>query len=526
MDYGIVSSFVESVTRFPLRQALVVNMRSYSYSDLRGLASRIGYAILKQELQPYPLVAILAHRSVTAYAAILGTLGTGKGYVPLNPKFPVERTVSMLNVSGCTTVIVGGECQHLLPDLLSAVNHPLTILLPDTPVTEAQVRLFPRHQFASCPADPLNRFPFKSTVKPTDIAYLLFTSGSTGQPNGVPISHGNVRSYLDYIHRAYEISETDRFSQMFDLTFDLSVHDMFVCWGHGACLFCLRESCVGAPAKFIRDNELTVWFSVPSVISMLSRMRLLRPNCFPRLRYSLFCGEPLPAAHASLWQEAAPNSILENLYGPTEATIAISRYRWNAAHSRSHSQNAITPIGWIFDHQRYRIVDSALNAAARSQIGELCLSGSQVSSGYWNQPEKTQERFVHLKEERESLWYRTGDLVKEDEDGCLHFCSRVDEQVKIRGYRVELQEIDAVLRRVCGSEQVASVPWPAYDGNPTGIVGFVSGAQPSEERRVLSCCRQVLPDYMVPSRIVFIREMPLNANGKLDRRQLTRLLSH
>ncbi len=390
--------------RFPLRKAIVINKHSYSYSELLGLAGKIAYSILKHEPEGYPLVAILAYRSLTAYAGILGTLGAGRGYVPLNPKFPVERTANMLNLSGCSVMIVGNECRDLLPDVLSAVNRPLTLLLPDASAVEPQVGRFPHHNFVTYPLTLLDRASLEPTTNSSDIAYLLFTSGSTGEPKGVPISHGNVQAYIEYISGAYDISEQDRMSQTFDLTFDLSVHDMFVCWGRGACLFSLPESCLRAPAKFIRDSELTVWFSVPSIIGILSRMRLLHPNCFPRLRYSLFCGEPLLATHASLWQDAAPNSILENLYGPTEATIAISRYRWKAGQSPSRCQNGMSPIGQIFEHQRYRIVDDTLNAGAPSKNGELCVSGSQVCGGYWNNLQKTEERFVRLKGEAESVW--------------------------------------------------------------------------------------------------------------------------
>ena len=278
-----------------------------------------------------------------------------------------------------------------------------------------------------------------------------------------------------------------------------------------------------APAKFIRDNALTMWFSVPSVISALMRLRLLQSNCFPSLRFSLFCGEPLPAAYAQAWQEAAPNSILENLYGPTEATIAISNYRWERASSPQKCVNGIVPIGWIFDGQKACVIDQERRAVGTGEAGELCLSGSQVTTGYWNSTEKTVEQFVHLSGDA-SLWYRTGDLAKQDESGCLFYLGRIDNQVKIRGYRVELQEIEEVVRQACGTPQVVSIAWPVRKGSGDGVVAFVCGLAPLDEDRVVAYCRERLPEYMVPRKIYLLRDMPLNASGKIDRQGLVQLL--
>jgi amino acid adenylation domain-containing protein len=522
---SLIDGFVESVNRFPLREALVVDEEHLSYVALQGLAAKIAYTILQHEHDASSLVALLAHRSKTAYASILGILGAGKGYVPLNPKFPVERTRRMLDLSGCGMLIVGTEGFQHLPKLLLDANRPLTVILPDLIDASGLSSDFPQHRFV--PSNEMvdgNELPFHPEVSPTDIAYLLFTSGSTGQPKGVPIAQSNVRSYLQYICDRYDVDETDRFSQEFDLTFDLSVHDMFVCWERGACLFSVPETSVMAPAKFIREHQLTMWFSVPSVIGVLARMRLVPPGCFPSLRYSLFCGEPLAASYAQLWQAAAPNSIVENLYGPTETTIAISHYRWNKTGSSEECVNGIVPIGWMFDGQQCSVIDAERKAVAAGVPGELCLAGSQVTTGYWNEPKKTQQQFVRLPAAGERPWYRTGDMVRQDTNGCLYYLGRVDNQIKIRGYRVELQEIEAVLRRACGTEQIVSIGWPVENGTADGVVAFVAGLSSLETDRVLDYCSNFLPSYMVPRKIYLCDEMPLNANGKIDRHRLVSML--
>jgi amino acid adenylation domain-containing protein len=524
---SLLRGFLESAERFPDRTALVVAGESLTYSSLRRLAGRIRSAIVENDDTRSPFVAVWAHRSQTAYAGILGSLGAGKGYVPLNPKFPLGRTCRMLALSGCAVLIVGKECLGQLSGLLASADRPLTLILPEVSDLGELLQSHSRHRFITAGQLPVpggEGLPTPEDSTSASPAYLLFTSGSTGVPKGVPISQGNVRSYVDYICRRYDVNEHDRFSQQFDLTFDLSAHDLFVCWERGACLYCVPEKSRMAPARFIRDHQLTMWFSVPSVAGLLGKMRLLSPGCFPSLRCSLFCGEPLPAAYAESWQEAAPNSIVENLYGPTEATIAIAHYRWNSKKSPGECLNGIVPLGQMFEGQESRTTDSRGEIVPTGEVGELCLSGSQVAGGYWNDPAKTRQQFVRLPGAREQIWYRTGDLVKRDEAGNLCYLGRVDHQIKIRGYRVELQEIEAVLRRACGTEQVVSVPWPVDNGTAEGVVAFVSGVKEFDQARVLANCGDVLPDYMIPKRIYLLDELPLNPNQKVDRGKLRKLL--
>ncbi len=523
-DVSLIAGFLRSAERFPDRHALVVSGQAYSYQSLLAEVSRISQAINAFEPAPCELASVFAYRSLTAYSGVLGTLACGKGYVPLNPKFPVDRSRKMLLLSGCRVVIVGSEALNQLPQLLDGVDPPLTIILPEVHDQLPSALPQSKHRFVTASEIPPAKSLAQPDVQPDAVAYLLFTSGSTGQPKGVPISHANVCSYIRYTCDRYEVNDQDRFSQEFDQTFDLSVHDMFVCWERGACLYCVPERAVMAPAKFIRDNKLTMWFSVPSVVGALSRLRLLPAGSLPSLRVSLFCGEPLPATYAETWSAAAPNSILENLYGPTETTIAISNYRWDAARSPRECLNGIVPIGHIFEGQQARIVDESRIAVPVEACGELCLSGSQVTRGYWNNPEKTREQIIAMPDDEHSHWYRTGDLAKQDENGCLFYLGRIDHQVKIRGHRVELQEIDEVLRQASGTSQVVSVPWPVRNGSGDGIVAFVSGVESLDTSRVINDCSRALPDYMVPKRIHVLAEMPLNVNGKIDRQKLVQIL--
>jgi acyl-coenzyme A synthetase/AMP-(fatty) acid ligase len=244
----------------------------------------------------------------------------------------------------------------------------------------------------------------------------------------------------------------------------------------------------------------------------------------PSLRYSLFCGEPLPDAIARAWHTAAPGSVIENLYGPTELTIACLVHRWEPGESPAPGGNGIVPIGRPLPGLGAIVVDDDLRPLPPGEAGELLVCGPQTVPGYWNDPVKTAERFVEIdtSPERCKRFYRTGDRVVRGESGEYSYIGRTDHQIKVLGFRVELGEIESVLLGHEGVVQAAAVGWPWEDGRALGIVAFVSGSVASTDALIKSAAA-VLPEYMVPSRIVLLEELPLNANGKIDR---ALLLSH
>lgn len=519
---SLIGGFFRSLLANPGSPSLELGELSLTYEQLWNYAGRITASIRDNLAASEKVVAVLANRSVAAYGGILGVLGSGRGYVPLNPKFPLERTLVMLKASGCKTLVVGRECATTLASLLPRLDQPLTLILPDPnwePEIPAPHRVISARELQKIanPRDP--------TIDANDTAYLLFTSGSTGVPKGVAVSQSNAVAYMEYAARRFGMHAGDRCSQNFDLTFDLSVHDLFTCWDAGATLCPYAEQTL-TPATLIEEKELTCWFSVPSVAMFASKLGLLEPGAFPTLRWSLFCGEALSSTLAAAWQSAANNSILENLYGPTEATIAITYYRWDPASSPAECVRGLVPIGWPFDGQQLCAVDENLAPVPIGESGELCLGGSQVTQGYLNDPEKTAKSFVRLKHTGDQVWYRTGDLVRQDERGCLFYLGRRDFQVKVNGYRVELQEIDLVLREAARTELAVAIPWPLSDGSASGIVGVLSGSDPAHDKQIIAACETRLPRYMVPNRIYHFPQIPLNVNGKIDRGKITEMLAN
>jgi amino acid adenylation domain-containing protein len=517
MSASLGRLFRETAARWPDRLALSVSGKELTYAELGAIANRIASVIVDHPTSRPRLGAVFGARSVAAYAGVLGTLIAGSGYVPLNPKFPLARTLHMLDVSAARSIVVGAECFAQLPDLLAAARATLVVILPDgEPGTLADEH--PRHRFIGA-SELAERTPLAAAVEVDgdDLAYLLFTSGSTGAPKGVMVSCSNVRAFLEVMWARYAIVETDRFSQTFDLTFDLSAFDQFLCWGRGASLHCIPAESLMIPDEFLRDHELTIWFSVPSVGMMLRKLRRLTPNAFRSLRVALFCGERLPEVVAADWQRAAPNAIVENLYGPTEVTIACTLYRWTAD-SPSACVDGVVPIGTPYPRMRAAVVDDQLCQVTVGDKGELCMHGPQVTLGYWQDPAKTAERFVAMPwdDGQTNRWYRTGDLAYVDRDGNLIHAGRNDDQVKLRGFRIELPEVEHAIREAAGTSFAVVLPYPV---DPLGLRGLTAVVVHSElgEDELLERVKAKLPDYMVPGRVVFVAELPLNANGKIDK---------
>jgi D-alanine--poly(phosphoribitol) ligase subunit 1 len=519
--------FRTTAKRHGARPAIWVEGCSFSYAELDESARQLagGIAAARGNLQQGQS-ALLVDGTPTAYAGVLASLVAGLAYVPLNPRLPPGRMADLMRLSESDVIVVDDRCFAAAERMLPLCARPLTVLLPDCNRLPPWASGRTGHRFL-CRSD-IERATPPDTCEPSNTkggAYLLFTSGSTGIPKGVLIDHANALAYIRNVRERYRPCPDDRFSQCFDLSFDLSVHDMFLCWSAGACLYCVPHAAKFAARNFIRGHELTFWFSVPSSAAFMSRMHMLRPGEFPTLRWSLFCGEALPMRLAREWQRAAPNAIVENLYGPTEATVAFTVYRLPDPSETAVDEHDIVPIGVPFPGQQIAVIDPEGRILPDGEIGELCLGGSQVAKGYWHLPDTTAERFAPPTGASASeRWYRSGDLVHNTTKDGLVFHGRADRQVKIRGHRIELQEIETVIRAVSGTEMVAVVPWPVMEnGLPLGVVALTNASQ-VKASAVLEECRKKLPEYMIPAELHELHEWPLNANGKTDYRALRSIL--
>ncbi len=516
---------LDAVQRHPDRPALEVDGKTLSYAELGDRACAVAATLAAHRPDDaVPLTCVLGSRSAASFEGILGALCSGHGYVPMLPSYPAARLALMIDRAEARTLVVDAEGAKQLGAVLPRVKRDLIVLVGDGRVPEGVAADNPRHTVverdALLGADQWQ----EPEVSPDDIAYLLFTSGSTGEPKGVMVAHRNIVRFLDVVTERYALVADDRFSHVFEVTFDLSLFDLFGAWTNGGCLCVPDARQRMLPAAYVVDSGLTVWFSVPSTALLMKDTRTLVPGAFAGLRASLFCGEALTLPVAEAWAEAAPNSVVDNLYGPTELTLACTEYRLHAD-SRAEAEGDVVPIGSPLPQMRAKVVDEALHDVAPGETGELIMAGPQVALGYWRDAERTAAAFV-VPPGHSETFYRTGDRVRKPHgEGPLLFLGRMDHQVKIRGFRVELGEVEAAVRDEAGVDAAIAVGWPlAAAGGAEGIVAFVDDAA-VDTRALKRRLADRLPRYMIPKSIRIIESFPLNANGKIDRKALLATLS-
>lgn len=489
---------INAATEHSKRNAIWDHGVTTTYDQLYTGASELASKI-DRTIAPGLSVALLLPRCTNSFTGLLAALLSNRAYVPLNIDFPQQRLLSICGTAQIGIILVNDETALLAAELVPSLSPQTTIMHMSGKVLQkgADGNLNPQEP---------------------DTAYMMFTSGTTGIPKGVRVTQENVCAYLESVTPIAGLMPDDRTSQFIDHYFDLSVHDIFLGLSSGSELSILPKSRMIEVAQFVRERELTTWCSVPSLTAHCERVGHLTAGSIPSLRLSVFCGEALSVQLARKFADAAPNMKIVNLYGPTEATVALTAYEINDF--SEINDLATVPLGWPMGKQSWLIGDG------KGGEGEIIVGGSQVAAGYINDPKQNAEKF--FVDGLGVRYYRTGDLGRPSEKFGAVFISRIDDQVKVNGYRIELLEVDAAVSKLANASQVASIPWSDGSGaQATAIVSFVVDPQISTAD-IRRRCRELLPTYMVPRRVLTLDEMPLATTGKIDRKKLaeiaTRLL--
>lgn len=501
----LVDWFLAGAARNPDGGALLLAGRTWTYTEVRETALRWAHTMVSSLPRPRRIGLLAAH-SDESYLGLLATAMTGAAVVPLNPDWPPARNANVARQADLDALIMDSAGEAHVPMIVEAVPS-LAVLAPHIAQPSGytgKTWLGPR-DIARAPTCAL------PTPSAMDTAYLLFTSGSTGHPKGVPISHANIDHFLTVNHARYNVGDHDRVAQAAEQTFDVAMFNMFLAWGSGALLCPASRRERLQPVEFVNTHGITVWSSVPGVVAFAMTQGMLPSSSMPGLEWSFFAGEQLRREHVEAWQEAAPNSVVENLYGPTELTVTCTAYRWDPVLSPAHCVNGVVPIGVPSPGLRTHV----RREREPGQRGELCVTGPQMFRGYLN-PVDNADRFVWHEGRR---WYRTGDLVEIDPAAGMVCLGRLDDQVKVRGHRVELGEVEATfLDHHRTDEAIAVLPGPADDA----LIIFYTG-DPVPESAARETLRRTLPEYMVPARIIRIPRLPRTGHGKIDRSALGEL---
>ena len=502
---------VESFKSNADKVALVVGPKKITYSEFDYLARKWAQLLIRKKARR---IGVYCNKSILSYVSMLAIRYIGGTYIPLNPDYNLKRTSLMIEQSELDGIITDTESLQSLSTILDKNKRDIAIILPESEIHDIKNSTGLNITTCNKCDDVLENI---IEVNPGAEAYILFTSGSTGTPKGVPINYGNLNAFLDYNIKLYNFSEEDRFAQTFDHTFDLSFFSTLIPWLIGATVYSLSKFDLITANKYMYDNKITVWFSVPSAANLIFQ-RKSNNKILNKLKYTLFCGEPLTQTIIEYWAKMAPNSIIENLYGPTEATISCAHFRIDPHNPRKH--NGYVSIGKLYDTLDYLIIDEN-GQEKKSGSGELCVGGDQVFRGYLKNISASQQAF-HYSGDKEDKYYKTGDLVTTIDEN-LYFVGRKDHQIKLNGYRIELGEIEGIFNQKTIVSQVCALVISDENKNCRDLIVFISGNE-LDKKSLLEKCQIELPFYAQPKDIIILDQLPLNSNGKTDRNKLVSMV--
>jgi len=481
--------------------------RSVTYAELDALSSALCDALLRHGVRAGDRVGICAPKSIGSVVGIFGALKAGAAYVPIDASAPPQRSALIL---GDCTVRAVVTTQDRVDGLRAAGAAGPLPALEDLGFLDA----FGARLVLLGGPDPEDA-PASGAEGAEALAYILYTSGSTGRPKGVVHTHASALSFVDWCSDTFLPSAEDRFSSHAPFHFDLSILDLYVPLKHGATLVLIGEALGKQPlrlAPLIAERRISVWYSTPSILRMLLEFGELHRYDASALRMVLFAGEVFPVKHLHALRSVWPHPRYFNLYGPTETNVCT----WYEVQGSLEGRTEPLPIGRTCSNDRGRVVDERGLPVPGGEEGELHIAGGTVMQGYWNLPERTAAAF-HV-DDSGTRWYRTGDVVREDERGDYVFLGRRDRMVKRRGYRVELGEIESALYRHPAVTEAAVVALPDEE-NGVLIKAFLAwpeGVQRPSMVQLKSFCAQNLPLYMVPDRFCFPITLPKTSTDKTD----------
>ena len=494
-----VLEFIEySAHKVPDKIAVKDNAGAYTYAQLITAAKHIGSALVESTQFVRRPIPVLMEKSRDTLAAFFGIVYSGNCYVLLNPALPASRLKQMKEVLHADTVITDAAHEALAAEMFENTSAILSV-----------------DQLLAHPIQESTLAHIRHGAVDTDPLYINFTSGSTGVPKGVLITHRSVIDFITVFTDTFGLCEHDIFANQAPFDFDVSVKDIYGALSLGATLVLVPREMFSKPTElldYLCENRITVMVWAVSALCLITTFHALEYKVPDTLRSILFSGEVMPEKHLKQWMEALPDTAFVNLYGPTEITCNCTYHIIGKEESL-----ATIPIGKAFCNERVFLLDAEdREVTAPHCSGEICVSGTTLSPGYFGNAEQTAKAFVQnpLNPDYPEIIYRTGDLAHYGDDGNLYFDGRKDFQIKHMGHRIELEEIEKAVHAVEGIERCCCV----FDERKSKLYGFYIGTL--EKRELFQCLKDTLPEFMIPGALRKTEHLPLTKNGKIDRAAL------
>lgn len=507
MQRSVLEYLEETAKKLPDKTAVFDADTEITFSELRKKAIDVAYCLMDRMKKKKEPVLIYLPKTVDCIVAFMGVLYSGNFYSPTDIRFPKDKLTKVVDELCPKVIIVNSKTKQRIHSLLNLGEDIVFVNMDDIPCSE-------RYDESSY---------LVKEILDVDVVYTFFTSGSTGVPKGVIINNRNIIDYTDWVVETFGLNEEIIMGNQAPLCFDLSTQDVYVALKTGATLGLIPASYFSFPIEvlnFINQHGINFLCWVPSAFVNIANMDLLSYVALEQITVMMFCGEVMPVKQLNYWMRHLPQlKTVVNLYGPTEATVACTYYIVD----REFDENDILPIGKACENTGLVVLDEneqVIDSSMVNVIGELCVYGSSLSDGYWNDDKKTDEKYVPnplCKHYRQRM-YRTGDLVYYNNLGELVFQGRKDFQIKHMGYRIELGEIETAAMGKAGILNVCA----SYHDEKKEIILFYQGEVKQEE--LADYLSSVLAKYMVPTIYKKLEQFPHNDNGKIDRKKMKDLL--
>lgn len=516
---------IKSAVKYPDKTAVSYRDDKISYRELDELSRELSSICISKGAGMGDRIGIYIDKSIESVIAVFGILRTGACYVPFDPMAPLERHKLIINDCSLEYLITSSKKLRQISQIIEQTTKlkyvfVTDMLRKDNKVDISNVELFFKDDIYGFNNNNIQDKPLKQ-VAAGDLAYILYTSGSTGQPKGVMLSHRAAMAFVDWSFKTFNIKCDDNVSSHAPFHFDLSVFDIFVSIMAGATLYLVPQGLSSFPKSivdFIVNNQITIWYSVPSILTQLVLHGSLEERKLTSLRKILFAGEVFPSKHLRMLMELIPHPEYYNLYGPTETNV-ITYFKVQEPPSKDKT----IPLGDLCDGVKTYIVNESGMLANEGEMGELYVACPTLMDGYWNDPQKTDSVLLKNIFDTSSgnMIYKTGDIVHFNENGYMEYHGRCDAMIKSRGYRIELGEIEAALSSHPRLKEVAVTAVSDDEiGNKIKAVVAPKNKGAISENDIKLFCSKKLPHYMIPEIISIVDALPRTSTGKIDRKIL------